>query len=40
MELLVEADIIAIPRLGDLVTETDELTAIFVASVKTAKKKR
>ena len=40
MDLLVEADIVATSRLGDLVTETDELTAIFVASVKTAKKKR
>jgi four helix bundle protein len=40
MELLVEAEIVAASRLGDLTTETDELTAIFVASVKTAKKKR
>ncbi len=40
MELLVEADIIAASKLGDLSKETDELTAIFVASVRTAKKKR
>ena len=37
LELLVEGEIVSAPRLADLRRETDELIAIFVASVKTAK---
>jgi four helix bundle protein len=39
MELLVEAGIVASDRLADLLTEANELTAIFVASAKTARKR-
>jgi len=39
-ELLIEANIVTIEKLGDLQKETDELTAIFVASVKTAKRNK
>lgn len=37
LELLVESEILPAARLADLQREADELTAIFVASVKTAK---
>jgi four helix bundle protein len=40
IELLVEANLVTAKRLGPLLTEADELTAIFVASVKTAKRSR
>ena len=40
LELLVEGKIVASERLADLQKENDELTAIFVSSVKTAKKNR
>jgi four helix bundle protein len=40
LELLVEGDIIKPEKLGDLPKETDELIAIFVASVKTAKRNK
>ena len=40
LELLVESKIVPAERLIDLQKENDELTAIFVASVKTAKKNR
>ena len=39
IELLLESAILPENRLADLLKETDELTAIFVASVKTAKSK-
>jgi four helix bundle protein len=38
LELLAESEIVPTERLIDLQKENDELTAIFVASVKTAKK--
>jgi four helix bundle protein len=37
LELLVGSEIVQAARLADLQREADELTAIFVASVKTAK---
>lgn len=37
LELLVDSEIMQAARLADLQSEADELTAIFVASVKTAK---
>ena len=40
LELLVESKIMPVEVIADLQKETDELTAIFVASVKTAKKNR
>ncbi|MBK9925360.1 MAG: four helix bundle protein [Anaerolineales bacterium] len=40
LELLTESNIVPAERLGDLQKETSELTAIFVASVKTTKKNR
>jgi four helix bundle protein len=40
LELLVEGDLVKAEKLEELQRETDELTAIFVASVKTAKSKR
>ena len=40
LELLSESKIVPAERLIDLQKENDELTAIFVASVKTAKKNR
>lgn len=40
LELLIEGDIIKPEKLGDLPKETDELIAIFVASVKTAKRNK
>lgn len=40
LELLMESKIITADRLLDLQKETDELTAIFVTSVKNAKKNR
>ncbi len=39
-ELLVESEIFPAERLADLQKETDELIAIFVASIKTAKKNK
>lgn len=38
LELLVEAEIIPAAKLADLQKETDELIAIFVASINTSKK--
>ncbi len=40
LELLAESNIMPAEKLSDLQKETDELTAIFVASVKTTKKNR
>ncbi len=40
LELLAESQIVPVGKLVDLQKENDELTAIFVASVKTAKKNR
>ncbi len=40
LELLEEAQVLPASRLAALRQETDELIAIFVASVKTAKKRR
>jgi four helix bundle protein len=40
LELLVESKIMPAESIADLQKETDELTAIFVVSVKTAKKNR
>jgi len=40
LELLAESKIVPTERLFDLQKENDELTAIFVASVKTTKKNR
>lgn len=40
LELLGESEIISSSRLTDLRTETNELIAIFVASVKTAKRNK
>ncbi len=40
LELLAEAGILPQDRLIDLIKETDELLAIFVSSVKTAKKNK
>jgi four helix bundle protein len=40
LELLVESNIMSAEKLTDLQKETNELTAIFVASVKTTKKNR
>ena len=37
MELLVESGLVATEKLKDLMVETDELVAIFSASVKTAR---
>ena len=39
-ELLVESDVVPEARLADLRKEAEELTAIFVSSVKTAKGRR
>ena len=39
LELLVQAQFVRSEKLHDLRTETDELTAIFASSVKTAKRK-
>ncbi len=40
LELLTEAGLVPSPRLAPLLEETNELVAIFAASVKTAKRKR
>ena len=40
LELLVEADIISAKRLAPLLEEANELVAIFVSSVKTAKRRK
>jgi four helix bundle protein len=40
LELLSESGVVPAPRLAPLMEETDELLAIFAASVKTAKRKR
>ena len=40
LELLAESNIMPVEKLTDLQKETNELTAIFVASVKTTKKNR
>lgn len=40
MELLVEAEIVKAEKLGSLMKEADELVAITVASINTAKKRR
>jgi four helix bundle protein len=39
-ELLVDSDIVQKNKMNPLLAETDELTAMFTASVKTAKKKK
>lgn len=39
MELMIEAELISEERLGDLMIEADELLAITVSSIKTARKK-
>ena len=39
LELLVDAAIVPAKRMADLLKETDELTAIFASSAKTAKKR-
>ena len=39
MELLAEARIVPLSRLKDLMQETEELVAIIVASIKTARRK-
>jgi four helix bundle protein len=39
LELLVESDILPALRIGELMSEADELMAILVSSVKTAKKR-
>jgi four helix bundle protein len=40
LELLIESGIMAEALLADLYNETEELTAIFVSSAKTAKKRK
>ena len=40
MELIVEAGLLPKARLNDLLQEADELTAIFTATGRTAKKRR
>ncbi len=40
LEMVAETDLMPAPRVQDLIQEADELTAIFVASRKTAKKKK
>jgi four helix bundle protein len=40
LELLIESEIVKETRLNDLLNEAEELTSIFVASVKTAKSNR
>ena len=40
MELIVEAELLPLKRLSDLMTEADELTAILVTCVKNVKSKR
>ena len=40
LELMVEGRIVTESKLRELIKETDELIAMFVASVKTAKLKR
>jgi four helix bundle protein len=39
LELLVESDILPALRIGELMSEADELMAILVSSIKTAKKR-
>ena len=39
LELLVEADIVPAPLLADLMREVNEITAMLVASINTAKKR-
>ena len=40
LELLVTGNLVPVKRLADLRQETDELTAIFFSSIKTAKKRK
>lgn len=40
LELLVDGEFVKAEKLKDLQNETDELTAIFVSSVKTAKRRK
>ena len=40
LEMVVETELVPTARVQDLIKEADELTAIFVASRKTAKKKK
>lgn len=40
LELLVESNLIPVARLGDLLREADEITAMLVASVKTTKSRK
>jgi four helix bundle protein len=39
MELLTDAKVVEAPRVADLLREADELLAIFVASINTARRK-
>jgi len=39
MELLIEAELISSTRLTDLMQETDEITALIVASIKTLRQR-
>lgn len=40
IELLIESNIVVAGKVADLLKETNELTAIFVASIKTAKQRK
>ena len=40
LELLVDGELVGAAKLAELQKETDELTAIFVSSVKTARLKK
>jgi four helix bundle protein len=40
LELLIEGNVVSQKRLAPLIDETDQLLAMFVASVKTSKRKR
>jgi four helix bundle protein len=40
LELLIESSIVPAPLLADLLTESNEITAILVTSVKTLKRRR
>jgi four helix bundle protein len=40
LELLVESGTIPPPKLGSLLDETEQLIAVFVASIRTSKRKR
>ena len=40
LELLAEADIVSPAKLAELMKETDEITAIIVSAIRTAKQRR